>query len=54
MPLVAKAVLAALPNDEQVAAEIAEDAAFDRIVATSEVGLQEETDWTCRVLAARL
>jgi hypothetical protein len=27
MPLVAKAVLAALPNDEQVAAEIAEDAA---------------------------
>jgi alkaline phosphatase D len=38
----------------RLTAEIAEDPAFERIVATSEVALGERNDWTCRVLAARL
>src|SRR5262249_52639146 len=38
----------------RLTAEVAEDQAFERIVATSEVALREENDWTCRVLAARL
>src|SRR5215470_5525118 len=39
---------------KRLTAEIAEDAGFERIVATAEVALREENDWTCRVLAARL
>jgi alkaline phosphatase D len=34
--------------------EIAEDRAFDRVVASAETDVSEETDWTCRVLAADL
>src|SRR5579863_3426938 len=34
--------------------EIAEDRTFDRVVASAETSVSEETDWTCRVLAADL
>ena len=34
--------------------EIADDAAFHRVVARAEANLSAETDWTCRVLAAGL
>jgi alkaline phosphatase D len=34
--------------------EIADDAAFNKVVARSESVLSDETDWTCRVLAAGL
>src|SRR5262249_46588315 len=39
---------------KRLTAEVAEDAEFNRIIATSEAALREENDWTCRVLAARL
>jgi alkaline phosphatase D len=38
----------------QLTLEVAEDAGFARIVATGQGRLSAETDWTCRVLAARL
>ncbi len=34
--------------------EIAEDRAFHRVVASAKANVVEETDWTCRVLAAEL
>lgn len=34
--------------------EIADDRTFHRVVATAEAHVSEETDWTCRVLAADL
>jgi alkaline phosphatase D len=34
--------------------EIAEDRGFDRVVASAETNVSEDTDWTCRVLAADL
>src|SRR5579872_156695 len=34
--------------------EIAEDRSFRRVVAGAETNVSEETDWTCRVLAANL
>ncbi len=38
----------------KLTAEIAEDAEFHRVVATSEARPSRENDWTCRVLAANL
>lgn len=37
-----------------LAVEIADDAAFQRVVATANADITMETDWTCRVLAAGL
>jgi alkaline phosphatase D len=34
--------------------EVAQDAAFDRVVASAEAGISEESDWTCRVLVGGL
>ncbi len=34
--------------------EIAEDSAFQRVIATTEAPISQATDWTCRVLAADL
>jgi alkaline phosphatase D len=39
---------------KNLALEIAEDSAFQRVVATAEAKVSLETDWTCRVLAAGL
>ena len=34
--------------------EVAEDAAFHRVIAAAEAGVSEESDWTCRVLVGGL
>jgi alkaline phosphatase D len=34
--------------------EVAEDAAFDRVIVAAEVGVWGESDWTCRVLVGGL
>ena len=34
--------------------EVAEDAAFHRVVAAAEAGVSQESDWTCRVLVGGL
>jgi alkaline phosphatase D len=34
--------------------EIADDRAFNRVVASATADISEETDWTCRILAAEL
>jgi alkaline phosphatase D len=39
---------------KKVSVEIAEDEAFTRVVASTSANVSEETDWTCRVLAADL
>src|SRR5215813_2828098 len=39
---------------KELRVEIAADSAFRKIVAVSKVTLSAESDWTCRILAARL
>ena len=34
--------------------EVSEDSAFSRVIATANAAVSEDTDWTCRVLAANL
>ena len=34
--------------------EVAEDAAFHRVIAAAEAAVSEESDWTCRVLVGGL
>ena len=38
----------------ELTVEVAEDANFKRVVAHAVTNVSEKTDWTCRVLAARL
>src|SRR5580692_431433 len=45
---------AAQTGDKNLHAEIAEDSAFTRIVATSKAPVSAESDWTCRILAGGL
>src|SRR6266404_5006944 len=40
------------PN--RLTVEIAEDEHFNRVIATAETAISEASDWTCRVLAAKL
>ena len=44
---------AAQTGEKTLHAEIAEDSAFTRIVATSKAPVSAESDWTCRILARR-
>src|SRR6185295_17856004 len=39
---------------KKLTVEIADDPAFQRVVATAKADISAETDWTCRVLAAGL
>src|SRR5262245_58403996 len=39
---------------ERLTVEIADDPAFRRVVASARAEISDETDWTCRVLAAGL
>ena len=45
---------AAQTGEKTLHAEIAEDSAFTRIVATSKAPVSAESDWTCRILAGGL
>jgi alkaline phosphatase D len=42
------------PGRERLTVEVAEDPAFQRVVAASEVPVSAVTDWTCRVLVGGL
>jgi alkaline phosphatase D len=39
---------------KKLTVEVASDPAFTHVVATADASISEETDWTCRVLAANL
>jgi len=41
-------------QSRKLSVEIADDLAFDRVVASAEASLSADTNWTCRVLAAGL
>ena len=42
------------PGTQQVAAEVAEDPAFTKVVATAHAPVSAAADWTCRVLVGGL